>query len=265
MSNDAPLTPAEAAVLLAPNLGNGAAAVKATLLFLLVTGVLRMETVEEPGFFRRRKVARLKIAAAPKNAPPEVAVLLDLVRAAEAEGGKVKDVAKRAQKAFGAGCPQFSVKFILPALVARGLLAENKILFVKTFRLTTEGRRAQARVKSDLVKAGEIARLAKSDPQQAAALAKTLGVHALLSDKLTKQFKPLAEAMRMQDGGDSAVADFASSRGGFDFSHFDLGGFDLGHFDAGAIDAIHAGFDSFDAGFSDGGGDSGGHDGGGHH
>src|SRR3984957_7641035 len=47
MSNDAPLTPAEAAVLLAPNLGNGAAAVKATLLFLLVTGVLRMETVEE--------------------------------------------------------------------------------------------------------------------------------------------------------------------------------------------------------------------------
>ena len=128
MSSDAPLTPAEAAVLLAPNLGNGAAAVKATLLFLLVTGVLRMETVEEPGFFRRRKVARLKIAAAPKNAPPEVAVLLDLVRAAEAEGGKVKDVAKRAQKAFGAGCPQFSVKFILPALVARGLLAENKIL-----------------------------------------------------------------------------------------------------------------------------------------
>ncbi|HLW90853.1 MAG TPA: hypothetical protein VKS78_06075 [Roseiarcus sp.] len=71
MSHDAPLTPAEAAVLLSPNLIRGAAALKATLLFLLATGVLRIEETEHAGFFRRRKVAHLKIAAARRTRRPK--------------------------------------------------------------------------------------------------------------------------------------------------------------------------------------------------
>ena len=109
----------------------------------------------------------------------------------------------------------------------------------------------------------------KSDPARAAALAKTLGTNVLLSDKLTRQFKPLADAMRANGGADSMVftdtgPHHAGHSGGFDFGSFDPGSFDLGSFDAGAIDAVHSGMGSFDAGFSDGGG---GHDGGGggHH
>ncbi len=269
MPETAPLSPAEATVLLSPNLVKAQAAVKATLLLLLATGVLRIEETEAPGIFRNKKIAHLRIAAEPRNAPPEVAALLDVVRAAQAEGGKIKDVVKLAEKAFGPACMQFSLKFIIPALIARGLLLRKKILFTYILRLTPAGEGEQSRIKSDLFKADDVVRMLKSDPARAAALAKTLGTNVLLSDKLTRQFKPLADAMRANGGVDGMVftdtgAHHAGHSGGFDFGSFDPGSFDLGSFDAGAIDAVHSGMGSFDAGFSDGGG---GHDGGGggHH
>jgi hypothetical protein len=80
-----------------------------------------------------RASAHLRIAAKPKNAPPEVTALLDVVRAAQAEGGKIKDVVKLAEKAFGPACMQFSLKFIVPALIARGLLLKKKFLFTHFF------------------------------------------------------------------------------------------------------------------------------------
>jgi hypothetical protein len=146
-------------------------------------------------------------------------------------------------------------------------LLKKKILFTHFFRLTPAGEAEQSRIKSDLFKADDVGRMLKSDPARAAALAKTLGTNVLLSDKLTRQFKPLADAMRANGGADSAVftdagAHHAGHSGGFDFGSFDLSSFDLGSFDAGAIDAVHSGMDSFDAGFSDGGHDGGG---GGHH
>jgi len=186
------------------------------------------------------------------------------VSAAEAAGGKVADVVKRAQKAFGPDCRRFSLKLIIPALIARGLLDEKKVLFVRAFRLTPEGKEAQSRIKSDLAKADEIARLLRSDPARAAAMAKTLGVNVLLSDKLTKEFKPLADAMRVMTHAEFGDVGPFDSGGGFDFGSFDLSHFDLGSFDAGAIDALHASINSFDAGFSDAGA-HGGHDGGGGH
>ena len=69
MAESGPLRPAEATVLLAPNLLQGSAAFKATLLLLLTTGVLRIEESEAPGIFRNKKVAHLRIVAEPKDAP----------------------------------------------------------------------------------------------------------------------------------------------------------------------------------------------------
>jgi len=268
----APLSPAEAVVLLSPNLVKGQAAVKATLLLLLATGVLRIEETEAAGIFSNKKIAHLRIAAEPKNAPPEVAALVGVVRAAQAEGGKIKDVVKQAEKTFGPACMQFSLKFIIPELIARGLLQKKKILFTHVFRLTPEGETAQARIKSDLFKADDVVRLLKSDPAQAAALAATLGTTVLLSDKLTRQFKPLADAMRTNgDGGDAAAFSDSSphrvsQHGSFDFGSFDFGSFDLGSFDLGGF-GLGGAMDSFHGGFSDsgGGGDGGGGDGGGGH
>jgi hypothetical protein len=184
------------------------------------------------------------------------------VRAAQAEGGKIKDVVKHAEKTFGSACMQFTLKFIIPELIARGLLQKKKLL-------TPQGETAQARIKSDLFKAADVVRLLKSDPVQAAALAATLGTTVLLSDKLTRQFKPLADAMRRNgDGGDVAVfGDSSPHHGSFDFSSFDFGSFDLGSFDLGSFSLGDA-MDSFHGGFSDGGGGgdgSGGDGGGGHH
>ena len=205
MPQTTPLSPAEATVLLSPNLLKGRAAVKATLLFLLATGVLRIEETEQPGMFRSKKIAHLRIAGEPKNAPPDIAAILDVVRAAQADGGRIGDVVETAEKAFGPACLQFSVKFIIPALIARGLLQKKKLLFTHYFRLTPDGETAQARIKSDLFKADDVARLLKSDPARAAALAKTLGTNVLLSDKLTKEFKPLGDAMRAHGGAESLV------------------------------------------------------------
>ncbi len=224
--------------------------------------MLRIEETEQPGVFRSKKIAHLRIAGEPKNAPPDIAAILDVVRAAQADGGRIGDVVETAEKAFGPACLQFSVKFIIPALIARGLLQKKKLLFTHYFRLTPDGETAQARIKSDLFKADDVARLLKSDPARAAALAKTLGTNVLLSDKLTKAFKPLGDAMRAHGGAESLVftetgPQHGRHSGRFDFGSFDPGSFDLGCFDAGAIDAVHSGMSAFDAGFSDGGG---GHD-----
>lgn len=280
-----PLSPAEATVLLAPNMIKPMRAIKATLLLMLTTGVLRLEQSEQPGVFRTRKVAHLRVAAAPKNPPPEVAALIAVVRAAQADGGKIADVVKECERAFGAMGAKFTANFVVPALIARGLLRQKKFLFLTGYFPTPAGEKAQARLKSDLFKAEDAARLLKSDPAQAAALAATLGTTVLLSDKLTRKFKPLADAMRAAasggaDGADGAagfeVSDIhrhhhalSGGSAGFDLGSFDLGNLDLGNFDLGNFDlgALGSAIESFESGFSDSGGHDGGGDGGGggHH
>jgi len=271
MSNAAALSPAEKVVLLSPNTAKAMAAIKATLLIMLTKGVLRIEQTEEPGFFRNKTVAHLCVAAEPKEAPPEIAALLAVVRAAQADGGAIKDVVKHAEKAFGPLCLQFTLKFVMPALIARGLLVEKKILFTRLWRLTPAGDIEQSRLKSELFQVNDVFKLVKSDPAQAAALAAALGTTILISDKLPKHFKPLADAMRERGdagGGDAGlfVAGDGAHQGDFhhglastiDFSSFDLGSFDFSSFDIGGFDAAVS---SFDAGFSDGGS----HGGDGHH
>ena len=248
MSDATPLSPAELVVLSKPNIAAGLRAIKVTLLLLLTQGMLRIEQTEQPGLLRTKKVPHLRIAAEPKEAPPEALALIEIVRAAQADGGKIADVIKRASKEYGPGCTQFVTRLIHPSLVARGLLTEKKVLFVRTFHLTPAGEAARARLNSDLFKADDVARLLKSDPAQAAVLAASLGTTILLSDKLTKQFKPLAGAMRERGTGGDYV-----NAGDVDGGGFDFGSFDPGSFDAGSLDA---GMASFDAGFSDGGGDS---------
>jgi hypothetical protein len=242
------LSPAEKVVLLAPNRASGYAAIKATLLLLLTKGVLRIEETTEPGLLWTKTVAHLRIANEPNNAPPEVGVLIDIIREAQAAGGKIKDVLALANKKFLNGCPKYIVDIIQPALVARGLLTKKKTLFVYTFHLTPEGEALQSKLKSDLYRANDIPKLLKSDPAQAAAVAAAIGTTLFLSQKLPQHFKALSDAMRAQGNTFMPVPD-SGSGGGFDLSSFDIGSFDFASFNAGG----------FDAGFSDaGGGDGGG-------
>jgi hypothetical protein len=267
----APLSPAEMVVLLSPNIPKGPAALKATLLYLLTTGALTIEQREQDGLFRTRIIANLRIAKPMPGLPPEALSVLGVVRRAQDAGGAIKDVVKEATRTFGGGFAKYQFIEIMPALIARGLIEKRKILFTHYFRLTPAGQQAQDKLKSDLFKCDDAARLLKRDPAQAAALAQTLGVTVLLNDRLTKQFKPLVDAIRAHgDGGGADTGgyggDIQGADGGFHLA--DIGSFDLAGFEAAAADAVHSAIGAFESGFSDAGGDGGGHgggDGGGHH
>src|ERR1700688_1957061 len=133
MSDTAALSPAEAVVMRKPNLAVGMQALKVTLLWLLTKGVLRIEESEKPGLFNVKKVPHLRIAKEPPDAPPEVRAALDIVRGAQADGGKIADVVKQATKNWGAGCMRFATELVRPALIARGLLTEKQLLFIRTY------------------------------------------------------------------------------------------------------------------------------------
>ena len=249
--SEATLSPAEAVVLLQPNVANGLKAIKVTLLQMLSKGILRIEVSEKPGLIGVRHVPHLRIVREPADAPYDARAALDIVRAAQADDGELKAVVKRASKAWGAAALRFVTEWVRPALIARGLLLEKPLLFIRTYHPTPAGETERIRLQADLAKAREIPSLLKSDPARAAAVAAAVGIAILLDDKLTKQFKPLADAMRVQfPPSDTPIGD-----GSFDFGSFDLGSFDIG-----SLGTLDAGMASFDAGFSDGGGggDSGG-------
>ena len=268
MTDSTPLSPAEALFLLKPNRTPGSRTLRVTLLSLLVKGVLRIEEEVKPGVFRDRKVAHLRIVAErTPTSPPHVAELIGVVRAAQADGGKVRDVARLAQGTFGAGCGLYNRTFIVPSLIERGLLEERRVLFVRTWHATPAGEAERARIEADIERARQLPALLRSNPAEAAALALALGGTLLLVDDLRAHYRQLADAMRSSgyDGGASDGFDGASSGTGDSSGGFDFGSFDFGSFDAGAFDALDAGIGSFDSGFSDGGGGDGGDGGGGGH
>lgn len=152
MTDPAPLSPAEMVVLSSPNLPKGSAALKATLLYLLTIGALAIEQSEQPGLFRTRKIAHLRIAAPAPGLPLESVAVLNVVRNAQAAGGSIKDVVKQAEKTFGNGFGGYSFGVVMPALIDRGLVEKKKFLFTHYFRLTASGTAAQEKLKSDLLK-----------------------------------------------------------------------------------------------------------------
>ncbi len=264
MSEVITLNPAEAKYLLTPNM-SGMIVIKVMLLMLIAKGILRIEETEVRWLLRNKKVAHLRIAAEPSDAPPGILALLKTVREAQTRDGTVAEIAKRAQKDFAPMGAAFVKQYIAPSLIGLGLLREKKFLFVRLYQRTPAGDIEAKRIEGEIARAKEIPALLKSDPAKAAALAASLGGTLLLVDELNAHYKPLADAMR-----DSGVATDGATYGNFggDSSSggFDFGGFDAGSFDAGSLGALDSGMSSFDSGFSDGGGgDSGGDSGGGGH
>lgn len=256
------LSPAEALLLLKPNRTSGLRTVRVTLLSLLVKGILRIEEQDKAGLFRNRKIPHLRVVAPAAPSPPHVAALIEVVQAAQADGGAIRDVVKRATKAFGAGCALYNTRFIGPALIEKGLLEERRIVFLRSYHATPAGEAERSRIEDDIDRARQLPKLLTTDPAEAAALALALGGTLLLVDDLSKHYRQLGEAMRAGcgDSGSDAGGDGGSfDTGGFS-GGFDLASFDLGSLDAGAFDALDSSIASFDSGFSDAGGDGGGGD-----
>ncbi len=273
-----PLSPAESLVLLNPNRATAREAVKVTLLSLVAQGLLRIEEGQQKRFFGMRKVVYLRPTdRRVPSLPAHMASLLDCVRAAQPLGGMMYHVVNQARRTYGAQLQRFTRQFIKPALTARGLLEERKILLFPTYRLTQAGAAERSRIESDVARAGTIPDLLKSDPAEAAAIALAVGSTILLVPTLRSHYRQLSQAMQRHDAGDNAAADGSWSVDGNssadlhhhapDCSNFDHATFeslDVSGFDAGAFDALDTGMASFDSGFdASAGGDGGGGDGGG--
>ena len=257
MPDATPLSPAEALFLLRPNLTNGLRTIRVTLLSLLARGILRVEEQEETGLFRTKKVPHVRIASErTPTLPPHVTAVVDIVRAAQADGGKMRDLVKRAEKEFKTGCHLYNYNFLAPALVERGLIEVRKWWFSHTYHATPAGEQERQRIKTDIANARGLPKLLKSDPAQAVALALALGGTLLLADDLRKHYKQFADAMHSYGFDGGPIADIDSNS--FDASQLggsvDVGSFDLGSFDACAFNALDGCMASFDTGFSEGGG-----------
>jgi hypothetical protein len=260
------LTPAETLLLWKPKTA-GRDLLKASLLSLVVRGIVRLDAQEVRGMFRTKRVLHARLASMPQQSPAHVESLIEVVRAAETDGGTLDDLVKRARRAYGANLDHYRHDHVAPPLIVRGLIEQKRLLFARYYRPTRDGAAEQARIESDVRKARELPELLASDPAQAAAVALGLGGTILLVPELKPYFRKIDQATRsVADGGDGGVA-------GFDFGLMTTGG-DGGLFaspDGTAFDAFDAGLASFDAGFDasaggDGdGGDGGGGDGGGGH
>jgi hypothetical protein len=291
----APLSPAESLFLLKPNRTPARETVKVTLLSLLAQGAVRMEEQATRRFFGNKKTVYVRPTGKRPALPRHAAALLDLVQAAQGDSGSMTDFVKRVQKAYGRNLEGFNRDFIVPALLARGLIEERRVLLFRTYKRTPAGDAEESRIASEIARARTIPELIRSNPAEAAAIILAVGGTILLVNELRPYYRQMSDVMRGQtasdgsdSGGDSSGSSWdstgsnapahqtdpthhldAAGLGSFDTGGLDQGAFDLSAFDAGAFDALDTGMASFDSGFdasvsdAGGGGDGGGGDGGG--
>ncbi len=276
------LSPAEALVLLRPNRTPGREAVKVTFLSLMAQGLLRIEEETRKGWFRKTRTVYVRPAGRmSRPLPPHTMSLMETVRLAQIATGSMKDIVARAREAYGANFEGFKKQFIMPALAARGLVEEKRILLLfRGWRTTPAGAAQQSRIQSDIERARTIPALLRSNPAEAAAIALAVGSTILLVEELRPYYRQLSQAMRpVNDGGDSSGdggswstasdtdphrhdhPDDPANPGAASLDALGADHFDFGWLDASAFDALDAGIASFDAGFDASAGHAGGNGG----
>jgi len=195
-----PLSPAES-LLLFNNGYSSRQALKVTFLELIAREILRIETRQEQRVFRKEAVQylRLLVPHVP-DAPAHVASLLDMLKAAQSVGGIALDaVTKLLLNRYGNKVDLFKDDLLLPALVARGLMAEQRsglFWLGKRLQLTRSGEAEHKRIAVAAGKARQIVELLKTAPARAAVVALEAGQAILLLDRLSFELRDLGEAIR---------------------------------------------------------------------
>ncbi len=245
-----PLTAAELLVLRDPNKAQGAAALKLALMELL--GQRALELRRDPG----GKAKDDRLAPAPRAPgqpalrPPQVAALETVAAASSGgQGATIAQIVARARQSYGADMARFQDTYIIPALLARGLVETRRekwlwIFTVTRHRRTPAGEQALAELETLLARAREIPGMLERDSGQALALALSLGGAVLLLDELRPHYAVLSEELRRT---------VASGSAGDNSFLWVAGAADIG----GASDAFD-GISGLDSGWGAGGGDSGG-------
>ena len=249
------MSAAEARILISLPRFDVRTALKYGFIGLLAQGILRIDAEDRPGLLRRRHIPHLFVAPnLPPALPPIAASLVAVVRAAE-PGGQMRDVLRQAMRNYGRTLVGFVQDVVGPALVARGLAAPRRSRVLGLFPLTRfyrtpAGDGEKARLQVLLHDARSIPSYVDSDPARAAALVAELGGAVLLVEELRPHYAAIEKALRPPETGvtyaDAVNWGFDHGGAPCDFGHVDFSCFDTGM------------FDSFDAGFTDGGGDGGG-------
>jgi hypothetical protein len=165
-----PLSPAES-LLLFNNGYSSRQALKVTLLELIARKILRVETRQEQRVFRKEAVQYLRVLVHHvPDAPAHVASLLDTLKAAQPGGGIALDaVTKLLRNRYGNKVDMFKDDLLLPALVARGLMAEQRsglFWLGKRLQLTGAGAAEHKRIAAAVGKARQIVELLKTGPPE---------------------------------------------------------------------------------------------------
>ncbi len=159
---DTPLTPAEALVLLDPDKPQGRTALKLTLMDLLARRVLTLDRRVRKGFLgtteradrffftldgtRRAGKARMFWPSCPRCA-----------RQGQGAGAPMREFVRHAREVFGADFSGYQKRYVLPALVERGLLFRARrglcVFLVTRHRHTPGGEDARRRVERQMAAA----------------------------------------------------------------------------------------------------------------
>jgi hypothetical protein len=220
-----PLSPAES-LLLFNNGYSSRQALKVTFLELIAREILRIETRQEQRVFKKEAVQylRLLVPHVP-DAPAHVASLLDMLKAPQSIGGIALDaVTKLLLNRYGNKVDLFKDDLLLPALVARGLMAEQRFgLFWlgKRLQLTPAGDAEHKRIAAAVGKARQIVELLKTAPARAAAVALEVGQAILLLDRLSFELRDLGEAIRKHRGTGAKPDPASTELAAYDFELLD--------------------------------------------
>jgi len=260
---NAPLLPAEAALLVEPSIYSAGKCLQATLLSLLGLGHLVIH--ESRGFFSTSRTLRL-LDGDGRPLPPALAVVKNaLLSHGRGRVLRSGEAVKALKKGFGLDYRQYVDDKLAPDLIERGLLCREQRKFLglipySAYARTPSGEARAAPLIRLLEEAGGIRKLIKHDPDRAIRIARMAGVLLVLSPAAKVQIPKLKALMadRAADAGSGGgyVDDSADGSGwqlGIDFGSFDFSA-DIG----GLLDGVGSVGDFTDG---DGGGDGG--DGGG--
>lgn len=202
------ITPAEAALLLAPSSGTASKCLQAALLSLLSAGRIAIE--QSSSMFKQS--ALLLNAAPPPTTPPLPSHLIALQEALQAYGKGDRLVSSQVlhalQKRFGYGFERYVHEEVAPGLIKRALLTRKDSkwlgLFPRiTYQRTGRGDALFAPIERLMLAVEEIPSLIDRDPDQALRIARSAGVLIIMSHKARRQIPALKKLLA--ERGDDLV------------------------------------------------------------
>ena len=206
------LTPAEAALLLAPTGATAKKCIEAALLSLIDGGRIAVEQSSNPF----KQSALLLTASTAVTAAPLPAHLAAVEQALTGYGKGNRLVASQVlhalQKSFGQGFARYVHHQVAPSLMSRALLSRTDSkwlgLFPRTlYRRLRPGDDLVAQLERLMVAVERMPALVRSDPEQALRLARSAGVLLVLSPKARRQIPKLRKLLA-ERGDDGASVSF---------------------------------------------------------